>query len=140
MNKYNSEGYPDPTAYGALSAIEQEEKKAARAARYRPLVYICSPFSSDVPGNTQKAIRYSRFAVDSHAIPIAPHLLFPLFMDEETERDLAMFMDMVILGRCEELWVFGGTVSAGMKAKIDKAKRKNMTVRYFTDDLKEVTP
>lgn len=140
MNKYNSEGYPDPTAYGALSAIEQEEKKAARAARYRPLVYICSPFSGDVPGNTQKAIRYSRFAVDSHAIPIAPHLLFPLFMDEETERDLAMFMDMVILGRCEELWVFGGTVSAGMKAKIDKAKRKNMTVRYFTDDLKEVTP
>ena len=140
MNKYNSEGYPDPTAYGALSAIEQEEKKAARAARYRPLVYICSPFSGDVPGNTQKAIRYSRFAVDSHAIPIAPHLLFPLFMDEETERDLAMFMDMVILGRCEELWVFGGMVSAGRKAEIDKAKRKNMTVRYFTDDLKEVTP
>lgn len=140
MNKYNSEGYPDPTAYGALSAIEQEEKKAARAARYRPLVYICSPFSGDVPGNTQKAIRYSRFAVDSHAIPIAPHLLFPLFMDEETERDLAMFMDMVILGRCEELWVFGGMVSTGMKAEIDKAKRKNMTVRYFTDDLKEVTP
>lgn len=140
MNKYNSEGYPDPTAYGALSAIEQEEKKAARAARYRPLVYICSPFSGDVPGNTKKAIRYSRFAVDSHAIPIAPHLLFPLFMDEETERDLAMFMDMVILGRCEELWVFGGTVSVGMKAEIDKAKRKNMTVRYFTDDLKEVTP
>ena len=140
MNKYNSEGYPDPTAYDALSAIEQEEKKAARAARYRPLVYICSPFSGDVPGNTQKAIRYSRFAVDSHAIPIAPHLLFPLFMDEETERDLAMFMDMVILGRCEELWVFGGMVSAGMKAEIDKAKRKNMAVRYFTDDLKEVTP
>ena len=140
MNKYNSEGYPDPTAYGALSAIEQEEKKAARAARYRPLVYICSQFSGDVPGNTQKAIRYSRFAVDSHAIPIAPHLLFPLFMDEETERDLAMFMDMVILGRYEELLVFGGMVSADMKAEIDKAKRKNMTVRYFTDDLKEVTP
>lgn len=140
MNKYNSEGYPDPTAYGALSAIEQEEKKAARAARYRPLVYICSQFSGDVPGNTQKAIRYSRFAVDSHAIPIAPHLLFPLFMDEETERDLAMFMDMVILGRYEELCVFGGMVSADMKAEIDKAKRKNMTVRYFTDDLKEVTP
>lgn len=27
MNKYNSEGYIDPTAYGALSAIEQEEKE-----------------------------------------------------------------------------------------------------------------
>ena len=103
-------------------------------------MYICSPFSGDIPGNTRKAIRYSRFAVDSRAIPFAPHLLFPLFMDEETERDLAMSMDMAVLSRCEELWVFGGTVSAGMKAEIDQAKRKNMTVRYFTDDLKEVTP
>ena len=139
MNKYNAEGYPDPTAYGALSVIEKEERLAARAARYRPLVYICSPFSGDIPGNTAKAIRYSRFAVDSHAIPLAPHLLFPLFMDEETERELAMFMDMVLLGRCEELWVFGEKVSCGMKAEIEKARKKNMPVRFFTDDLKEVT-
>ena len=51
-----------------------------------------------------------------------------------------MFMDMVLLGRCEELWVFGETVSCGMKAEIEKARKKNMPVRYFTDDLKEVTP
>ena len=25
-NKYNHEGYSDPTAYGALSAVEQSEK------------------------------------------------------------------------------------------------------------------
>ena len=61
-------------------------------------------------------------------------------MDEETERELTMFMDMVLLGRCEELWVFGEKVSCGMKAEIEKARKKNMPVRYFTDDLKEVTP
>ena len=134
MAKYfNSERYADPTAYAVFRSIEQEEK----SKRYRPLVYICSPFSGDIPGNTEKAIRYSRFAVDSHAIPIAPHLLFPLFMDEETERDLAMFMDLVLLGRCEELWVFGDTKTAGMKAEIKKAKRKKIRIRYFTEDLKE---
>lgn len=137
MNRYNSEGYPDPTAYTALSVIEREEKRAAKAARRRPLVYVCSPFSSDVPGNTEKAIRYSRFAVDMGVIPIAPHLLFPLFMNEETERGLAMKMDMVLLGRCDELWVFGDTISNGMRAEIDRANKRNMKVRYFTDDLKE---
>ena len=72
VSKYNSEGYYDPTAYEALAKITQEEK----AARYRPLVYICSPYSGDTEGNTEKARRYSRFAADAGTIPIAPHLLF----------------------------------------------------------------
>ena len=103
----------------------------------RPLVYICSPFSGDIEGNTKKAREYSRFAVDRGAIPLAPHLLLPQFMSEQTERELAMFMDMVLLGRCDEIWVFGSNISNGMAAEIEIAKQKNMKIRYFTDDLKE---
>lgn len=44
MNRYNAEGYIDLTAYEALSRIEREERKAKKAAAYRPLVYICSPY------------------------------------------------------------------------------------------------
>ena len=133
ISRFNSEGYPDPTTYEALSKIEKEE----RAARYRPLVYICSPFSGDISANIDRARRYSRFAVDSKAIPIAPHLLFPQFMDESTERELAVFMDMVLLGRCEEVWVFGSHISDGMATEIEKAKRKQIRIRYFTEDCKE---
>ena len=35
VSKYNSECYPDPTAYGAMQAIEQEQR-ALRA--FRPIV------------------------------------------------------------------------------------------------------
>lgn len=133
ISKFNSEGYYDPTTYEALSKVEQEE----RAARYRPLVYICSPFSGDISGNIDRARKYSRFAVDNQAIPLAPHLLFPQFMDDAAERELAMFMDLVLLGRCEELWVFGENISEGMKAEIEKAKRRNMKIHYFTEDCKE---
>lgn len=133
ISKFNSEGYYDPTTYEALSKVEREEK----AARYRPLVYICSPFSGDISGNIDRARRYSRFAVESKAIPIAPHLLFPQFMDDDAERELALFMDMVLLGKCEELWVFGELVTEGMSAEIAKAKRKNMKIRYFTEDCEE---
>ena len=49
------------------------------------LVYICSPYSGDVKTNTEKAKDYCRFAVEKGNVPIAPHLLFPQFMDEESE-------------------------------------------------------
>lgn len=35
---------------------------------WKPLVYICSPFSGDEETNAANARRYSRFAVDSGAI------------------------------------------------------------------------
>ncbi|MEE5994289.1 MAG: DUF4406 domain-containing protein [Oscillospiraceae bacterium] len=134
-NKYNREGYADPTACEALRRIEKEEK----AARYRPLVYICSPFSGKVKKNKRKARKYCRFALEQHSIPFAPHLLFPQFMDDNSpeERQLAMFMNMIMLGHCEELWVFGDRISAGMKQEIRKAERKHMKIRYFTENLEE---
>ena len=42
INKFNSEGYYDPTAYEAMTAVEKEER-ALRA--FRPIVYICSPYA-----------------------------------------------------------------------------------------------
>ncbi|MBI5994030.1 DUF7768 domain-containing protein [Clostridium perfringens] len=133
ISKYNSEGYYDPVPQMAVNEIEKELHK------WRPLVYICSPFSGDIEGNTQRARAYSRFAVDQGAVPLAPHLLLPQFMSEKTERDLALFMDIVFLGRCEQLWVFGKNISSGMAAEIDKAKQKKMKIRYFTEECQEVS-
>ena len=132
----NKEGYSDPTAYEALTRIEQEAKKSA----FRPIVYICSPFSGDTEANTEKARKYCRHAVDKGCIPIAPHLFFPQFMSDESpqERNLAIFMDIVLLSKCAELWVFGETISKGMSVEIEKAKRKGQPIRYFTEACEEV--
>lgn len=118
----NQEGYAYPTAYQALTQIENESKK------YRLLVYICLPFSGEVEVNSEKAKKYSRFAVDAGAIAFASHLLLYLYMQEETERELAILMDMVFLGKCDELWVFGDVISQGMQVEISKAKKKNMII------------
>ena len=37
INKFNIEGYDDPTAYEALTHINAEERKGS----FRPMVYIC---------------------------------------------------------------------------------------------------
>src|SRR5699024_11216797 len=90
INKFNSEGYYDPTTYEALTNIEKEER-ALRA--FRPIVYICSPYAGEVAANVENARRYSRFAVDAGYIPIAPHLLFPQFLNDADpkERQLGLF-------------------------------------------------
>ena len=137
VSKYNSEGYFDPTAYGALSTIDKEER-ALRA--FRPIVYICSPYAGDIAGNVDAARRYSRFAVDKGYIPIAPHLLYPQFLDDADpdERELGIFFGNAIMSKCSEVWVFGSRISAGMQAEIRRAKWKNYRLRYFTEDCQEV--
>ena len=139
IDKRNAERYADPTAYAAMTNIENEEKALFA---FRPIVYICSPYAGDVESNVKAAQKYSRFAVDSGCLPIAPHLLFPQFMnDRDTkERQLAMFFGNVLMSKCAEVWVFGSYISSGMEAEIERAKRKGYTLRYFSTDLKEVSP
>ena len=136
-SKYNSEGYYDPTTYEALSRIEREE----RAARYRPLVYICSPYSHGcINTNIENARKYSRFAVEAHCVPITPHLLFPQFLDDRLaeDRQTAMSLNQVLLEKCSQLWVFGSVRSEGMQQEIQWAKQRQITIRYFTEELEEI--
>lgn len=134
----NAEGYADPTAFGAFCAIEKEEK-ALRA--FRPIVYICSPYAGDVERNTAAARRYSRFAVEAGYIPIASHLLFPQFLDDNKpkERELGLFFGNAILSKCAEMWVFGDWISEGMEAEIKRATWKGHRIRYFSETCEEVT-
>ena len=43
------------------------------------------------------------------------------------------------MGKCEQVWVFGDVISAGMAAEIEKARKQQKRIRYFTEDLKEVS-
>ena len=137
VRKFNCEGYYDPTVYEALVQVEKEERAARVAAAYRPLVYICSPYAGDIEKNTYRARAFSRFAVEKRYIPLAPHLLCPQYIDEETERWLGFKMGIVFMGKCEEIWVFGDVISEGMAAEIEKAKKMRKRIRYFTEDLQE---
>ena len=89
-----------------------------------PIAYICSPYSGDIKGNTMRARRYSRYATEQGYVAFAPHLLLPQYISEETERELAIETGKRFLGICQELWVFGDTVSAGMQQEpVDKGGR-----------------
>lgn len=134
--KYNKEGYMDPTPYQAIKAME---KKSLPRFKFHPMVYICSPYAGDIEENVRNAQRYSRFAVERGYLPVTPHLLFPQFLDDglQSERDLGMFFGIVLMSKCSEIWVFGDTISAGMKTEISRARYKGYPVRYFSEDCVE---
>ena len=137
MDRYNHEGYPDPTASATSEAVAHAEK----AERCLPLVYIASPFAGDTERNIIMARHYCRVAVSKGCVPLAPHLLYPQFMDDadKTQRELGIRFALILLDKCDELWCFGGKVSLGMAIEIAKATYCGIPVRYFNDECKEVT-
>ncbi|NLK53201.1 MAG: DUF4406 domain-containing protein [Syntrophomonadaceae bacterium] len=130
MDWRNSEGYPDPTPYEALKAVRV----------YHPIVYICSPFAGDIKRNIERARGYCRLAVSQGYIPLAPHLHYPQFMDDgdPAQRKLGLWFALILLAKCDELWVFSERISSGMSAEITKAERRGMPIRYFDSKGEEV--
>ena len=139
MNKFNHEHYYDPTAYEAMLAVTREELR--KLSPYRPLVYICSPFAGDVTKNIENAKRFCRFAMGQGAIPLAPHLHYPQFMDDSdpAQRKDGLWFAIILLGKCDELWCFGQHYSEGMKRELDKARKKGIRIRFFDSNCEEAS-
>ena len=117
----------------------KEIRETASKPAFRPLVYICAPYSGDVEANKERAADFAAYAYRKGNIPLTAHLLFP-FMDDadEEERRTATFMDIVLMGKCQEVWVLGDRVSSGMRREIGVAKRRRQHVRYFDSNFEEV--
>jgi hypothetical protein len=99
-----------------------------------PVVYICSRFRGNIAHNMAMARRYSRFAVDQGCVPLTPHLWLPQFLSEETERDLAISMDLKLLERCDELWACGDEISEGMAREIAHAEETGIPIRHIKEE------
>ncbi|NEW62269.1 hypothetical protein GMA11_02560 [Granulicatella sp. zg-ZJ] len=110
-----------------------------KQGQFKPIVYICAPFSGDTTFNTNQAIQYAKFAYEKGAIPLTPHLLFP-FLDDASlaDRQSALFMDKILLGKCQEVWVFGETITNGMNGELEISKKRRQLIRYFSTECVEV--
>ena len=147
ISRFNHEGYHDPTPYLAFQNIpdpaKEAEKEKQRRDRLPDLVFCLKIPRLQNCVRTFRASRqaiYCHFAVQKDCIPIASHLFFPQFMDDNDakQRDLGLYMATVLLTKCSEVWVFGRRISSGMAAEIYKAETRGMPIRYFTEEMEEV--
>jgi hypothetical protein len=61
-------------------------------------------------------------------LPIAPQLFLPVFIDEATDRELALQLCLEFVDLSDELRVFGTDVTTGMGREIDRAKRRTISI------------
>lgn len=108
------------------------------------IVYICSPFASngvtgEVETNVDNAREYCRFADGEGVMPLASHLIYPQFMDDNDpeQRTRAMGYAFRLVSLCDELWVMGTYISEGMLSEMTYAHNHGIPVRFF-DEGEEV--
>lgn len=121
-------------------------------------VYICHPYSSDPVGNIAKVKKIVedigkstvkndreikeiptninltagvRVAISTYIIPVAAFLAFPETLSEGhiTRQEAMHFCKGLLLG-CDEIWVYGDTISSGMKEEIELASNESIPVVF----------
>lgn len=101
-------------------------------------VYICAPLGGDIATNLKKAERYAKYAFMCGTTPVIPHFYALILNDDNPrEREIGRKAGISLLWLCDEIWVFGETISVGMEAEIRFCKNLNIRICYISDD--EVT-
>ena len=97
------------------------------------LVYIASPYAGDIPNNVERAKEYCKQALEQGVVPVAPHLLYPQFLEDSdpAERNLGLRAGLELLSRCEDMWVCGEEISPGMSREIQFAQGLGIPIRQW---------
>lgn len=104
------------------------------------LVFVCSPYRGDEVENIANARKYCRLVAGCGYIPIAPHLLFPQFLDDsdEIQRLKGIHMGLELLKLCSKMWIFANEVTEGMELEIKKAKELEIPIQFMDKDMEGI--
>lgn len=131
---YPNEAYEevlDGLHYVAAELVRRRRK--AESSNRRRRVYICHAYSSNPPRNCACIRRHCRALAMAGLVPIAPQLYLPAFVDEATERELALSLCLELLATCDEVRLFGAVITPGMQRELRFAREHGIPV-YFAED------
>ena len=114
-------------------------------------VFICSPYggsAEEIEHNRKIAHKLCNFAaIQYDYAPFAPHLMYPLFLDEsdEDQRDIGIKCGLSFLSMCSEMWVYldstkegdiSEQITYGMLTEIEHAMDAGVAIYVMNQDLK----
>lgn len=103
-------------------------------------IFICSPFRGNIEENKKAAQFFAKVIIGTGRVPVAPHLYFPQFLDEENpnERMNGIEMGLELMDVCDEVYVLGFNITEGMKFELDHARAKRIPVRLYDEYMNAV--
>jgi len=90
-------------------------------------VFISHPFGANPRINSRNVRALARRLAHRGHLPLAPQFYLPQFLDEASERDLALNLCVALVALSDEVWVYG-TPTAGMRLEIAEARRLGIPV------------
>ena len=109
-------------------------------------VYIISRYRAEKQReqefNKEVARYFCRKIIEEGKEPVAPHLYYPQFLDDNypAEREAGMYLGIKNLRSCQEflLVVVDGIVSEGMRSEIEEVSRLGLSGRIVTMTPQEI--
>jgi hypothetical protein len=102
------------------------------------VVYIAHPLGDDPhkrQSNRASAAQWCAWAAEHCGVcPVAMWIVLSGIWYESTKyRNLGLALDKVLIARCDEVWLVGGTISPGMREEELAAKELSIPVINLTD-------
>lgn len=113
-------------------------------------IFVSSPYRAETKEKMDENIAIAKkvcyIIIKNGNLPIAPHLYFPSFLqdDKESERSLGMEYSLHLLDQCDEMFaiipdmVEDGTqyerLTEGMKIEVDHAVERGMRPKFLSAD------
>jgi DNA polymerase III subunit epsilon len=91
-------------------------------------VYVCHPYAGDPPNNVERVRTICKSIVERGHLPIAPHLYLPGFLDEATDRELALRFCVELVRCCDALWFYGTEITPGMERELTAAREHGIPI------------
>jgi len=103
-------------------------------------VFICSPYRGDVEKNIKLAKLAAGLVIFRGDIPIIPHLYFSQFLkeDNQPERIEGIKMGVELMKDCDELWIVGTNITAGMEFELKTAKEIKIPVKLYDENVARI--
>jgi hypothetical protein len=100
------------------------------------MVYIASPYAGDIEKNIRFAKAACRYAMEQGCAFVAVHLLYPQFLNDAvpSQRETGIQMGLRVLASCDQIWICGEHISAGMSCEIAEAKRLDIPIREIATE------
>lgn len=106
------------------------------------LVYICAPLRGDAIHNIEFARQKAQEVFQSGDIPVCPHITLPSNADPacSVQDEAAREMGLRLLESCQQVNVYGSTITEGMRVEIRRAQELGVPVVFNGEPVQHVRP
>ena len=140
--------HPTDADYDAMRQVVAQyldlfrDRQQERVQDGPQMVYICAPLRGDAIHNIEFARQKAQEVFQSGDIPVCPHITLPSNADPacSVQDEAAREMGLRLLESCQQVRVYGSTITEGMRAEIQRAQEQGIPIVFEREPPQRARP